>query len=71
MRPTAPKSAPRAGATCAATATGGPDGTLAAPDEGTETTLTVGSGPDLAIVPVADIEAGRPTAPAGPTASRR
>ncbi|MFD5491801.1 hypothetical protein ACFWH4_02405 [Streptomyces sp. NPDC127091] len=43
-----------------ATATGGPDGTLTAPYESFDTTLTVGAGPDLAIDPVADIEAGRP-----------
>ncbi|MFE2582060.1 hypothetical protein [Streptomyces sp. NPDC059378] len=43
-----------------ATATGGPDGTLTAPHASFDTTLTVGSGPDLAIDPVADIEDGRP-----------
>ncbi|MEU8651932.1 hypothetical protein [Streptomyces sp. NPDC048737] len=43
-----------------ATATGGPDGTLTAPHESFDSTLTVGSGPDLAIDPVADIEDGRP-----------
>ncbi|MFC9427611.1 hypothetical protein [Streptomyces sp. NPDC056987] len=43
-----------------ATATGGPDGTLTAPHESFDTTLTVGAGPDLAIEPVADIEDGRP-----------
>ncbi|MFE9768227.1 hypothetical protein ACFYPC_27540 [Streptomyces sp. NPDC005808] len=43
-----------------ATATGGPDGTLTAPHESFETTLTVGSGPDLAIAPVAGIEDGQP-----------
>ncbi|MFG3241357.1 hypothetical protein [Streptomyces sp. NPDC048157] len=43
-----------------ATATGGPDGTLTAPHESFDTTLTVGAGPDLAIDPVADIEDGRP-----------
>ncbi|MFE7463201.1 hypothetical protein ACFU6R_03725 [Streptomyces sp. NPDC057499] len=43
-----------------ATATGGPDGTLTAPHESFDTTLTVGAGPDLAIAPVADIEDGRP-----------
>ncbi|MEU1192771.1 hypothetical protein [Streptomyces sp. NPDC005859] len=43
-----------------ATATGGPDGTLTAPHESFETTLTVGSGPDLAIDPLADIEDARP-----------
>ncbi|GGR77106.1 hypothetical protein GCM10010269_15430 [Streptomyces humidus] len=43
-----------------ATATGGPDGTLAAPHESFETTLTVGSGPDLAIAPIDDIENGLP-----------
>ncbi|MFF3934146.1 COG1361 family protein [Streptomyces hirsutus] len=43
-----------------ATATGGPDGTLTAPHESFDTALTVGAGPDLAIDPVADIEAGRP-----------
>ncbi|MFE6822148.1 CARDB domain-containing protein [Streptomyces sp. NPDC057690] len=43
-----------------ATATGGPDGTLTAPHESSETTLTVGSGPDLTIDPIADIEDGQP-----------
>ncbi|MBK3591903.1 MULTISPECIES: hypothetical protein [Streptomyces] len=43
-----------------AAATGGPDGTLEAPHESFDTTLTVGAGPDLAIDPVAGIEAGRP-----------
>ncbi|MFJ5684777.1 hypothetical protein [Streptomyces sp. NPDC093099] len=43
-----------------ATATGGPDGTLTAPRESFDTTLTVGAGPDLAIDPIADIEVGRP-----------
>ncbi|MEZ3179686.1 hypothetical protein KYY02_13630 [Streptomyces pimonensis] len=43
-----------------ATATGGPDGTLTAPHESFDTTLTVGTGPDLAIDPVADIEDGLP-----------
>ncbi|MGC9382106.1 CARDB domain-containing protein [Streptomyces sp. MH13] len=43
-----------------ATATGGPDGTLTAPLESFDTTLTVGAGPDLAIDPVADIENGLP-----------
>ncbi len=43
-----------------ATATGGPDGTLTAPHDSFETTLTVGSGPDLAIDAVPDIEEGRP-----------
>ncbi|MEV7869671.1 hypothetical protein AB0P17_27075 [Streptomyces sp. NPDC088124] len=43
-----------------ATATGGPDGTLTAPHDSFDTTLTVGAGPDLAIEPVADIEDGRP-----------
>ncbi|GGZ28558.1 hypothetical protein GCM10010300_84450 [Streptomyces olivaceoviridis] len=43
-----------------ATATGGPDGTLTAPHESFETTLTVGAGPDLVIDPVADIEDGQP-----------
>ncbi|GAA2343658.1 hypothetical protein OKJ48_13720 [Streptomyces kunmingensis] len=43
-----------------ATATGGPDGTLTAPHESFETTLTVGAGPDLAIAPVADVEDARP-----------
>ncbi|MFJ8824022.1 hypothetical protein ACIREE_19840 [Streptomyces sp. NPDC102467] len=43
-----------------ATATGGPDGTLTAPHESFDTTLTVGAGPDLAIAPVADIEGARP-----------
>ncbi|MFD5193956.1 hypothetical protein ACFWMU_38745 [Streptomyces sp. NPDC058357] len=43
-----------------ATATGGPDGTLTAPHESFDTTLTVGAGPDLAIGSVADIEDGRP-----------
>ncbi|MFJ5265290.1 CARDB domain-containing protein [Streptomyces sp. NPDC088387] len=46
--------------TYGATATGGPDGTLTAPDEGFTTTLTVGAGPDLAIEPIARIEDGRP-----------
>ncbi|MER6784082.1 hypothetical protein ABT330_05390 [Streptomyces sp. NPDC000658] len=43
-----------------ATATGGPDGTLAAPHESFDTTVTVGSGPDLAIAPVGPVEDGRP-----------
>ncbi|MFH0179185.1 hypothetical protein [Streptomyces cacaoi] len=43
-----------------ATATGGPDGTLTAPHESYATTLTVGSGPDLAIAPLADIEDAQP-----------
>ncbi|MFB7333237.1 hypothetical protein ACFC00_16480 [Streptomyces adustus] len=43
-----------------ATATGGPDGTLTAPHASFDTTLTVGSGPDLAIAPVADIKDGQP-----------
>ncbi|MFD7711522.1 hypothetical protein [Streptomyces sp. NPDC059786] len=43
-----------------ATATGGPDGTLTAPHESFDTTLTVGTGPDLAIDPVTGIEDGRP-----------
>lgn len=43
-----------------ATATGGPDGTLTAPQESFETTLTVGSGPDLAIDPLADIKDAQP-----------
>ncbi|BFO17459.1 hypothetical protein SHKM778_38470 [Streptomyces sp. KM77-8] len=43
-----------------ATATGGPDGTLTAPQESFDTTLTVGAGPDLAIDPVSGIEKGRP-----------
>ena len=43
-----------------ATATGGPDGSLTAPDQSFTTTLTVGAGPDLAIDPVADIEDGQP-----------
>ncbi|MFE7927629.1 hypothetical protein ACFU6S_02650 [Streptomyces sp. NPDC057456] len=43
-----------------ATATGGPDGILTAPHDSYATTLTVGSGPDLAIAPLADIENARP-----------
>jgi hypothetical protein len=43
-----------------ATATGGPDGTLTAPHESFSTTLTVGSGPDLAIAPVPAVEEGLP-----------
>lgn len=43
-----------------ATATGGPQGTLTAPHDSFATTLTVGSGPDLAIAPLADIENARP-----------
>ncbi|MGW1428861.1 hypothetical protein ACWD6K_09595 [Streptomyces sp. NPDC002431] len=43
-----------------ATATGGPDGTLSAPHDSFDTTLTVGSGPDLAINPVPAVEKGRP-----------
>ncbi|MEU3618975.1 hypothetical protein ABZ725_42635 [Streptomyces sp. NPDC006872] len=43
-----------------ATATGGPDGTLTAPHESSDTTLTVGTGPDLAIDPVAAIDDGLP-----------
>ncbi|WP_449350475.1 hypothetical protein [Streptomyces shaanxiensis] len=43
-----------------ATATGGPEGTLTAPHNSFDTTLTVGAGPDLAIDPVAGIEEGQP-----------
>ncbi|MEU4871587.1 hypothetical protein [Streptomyces sp. NPDC021608] len=43
-----------------ATAAGGPGGTLTAPHESFETTLTVGSGPDLAITPVGAIDDGWP-----------
>lgn len=43
-----------------ATATGGPDGTLTAPHDSYTTTLTVGSGPDLAIAPLADIKNAQP-----------
>ncbi|MEU6536883.1 hypothetical protein [Streptomyces sp. NPDC047000] len=43
-----------------ATATGGPNGTLTAPHESFDTTLTVGSGPDLAIAPIAPVEDGQP-----------
>ena len=43
-----------------ATATGGPDGTLTAPHNSFDTTITVGSGPDLAIAPIAPIEDGQP-----------
>ncbi|MFF7363208.1 hypothetical protein [Streptomyces sp. NPDC008125] len=45
-----------------ATASGGPDGALAAPQESFSTALTVGSGPDLALDPVADIEGAQPGA---------
>ncbi|MGW0859570.1 hypothetical protein [Streptomyces sp. NPDC002690] len=48
--------------TYGATATGGPDGTLTAPQESFSTTVTVGSGPDLALDPVADIEGAQPGA---------
>ncbi|MFF4243603.1 hypothetical protein ACFYY2_03905 [Streptomyces sp. NPDC001822] len=43
-----------------ATATGGPGGTLTAPHRSFDTTLTVGTGPDLAIAPAAGIEDGLP-----------
>ncbi|MFF2852819.1 hypothetical protein ACFVT5_42005 [Streptomyces sp. NPDC058001] len=43
-----------------ATATGGPDGTLTAPHESFDTTLTLGVGPDLAIDPIADIKDSQP-----------
>ncbi|MFE7032410.1 hypothetical protein ACFU9Y_19030 [Streptomyces sp. NPDC057621] len=43
-----------------ATATGGPEETLTAPHKSFDTMLAVGSGPDLAIAPVADVEEGRP-----------
>lgn len=43
-----------------ATATVGPKGTLTAPHESFDTTLTVGAGPDLAIDPIADIEGAQP-----------
>ncbi|MFI5963271.1 hypothetical protein ACIA8J_13965, partial [Streptomyces asoensis] len=43
-----------------ATATGGPEGTLTAPHDSFSTTLTIGSGPDLAIDPLADIKDARP-----------
>ncbi len=43
-----------------ATATGGPDGTLTAPHDSFHTTLTVGTGPDLAIDSIADVEDGQP-----------
>ncbi|MEU3986418.1 hypothetical protein AB0F77_41250 [Streptomyces sp. NPDC026672] len=43
-----------------ATATGGPDGTLVAPHESFDTTLTVSAGPDLAIAPITGVEDGRP-----------
>ncbi|MCX5400601.1 hypothetical protein [Streptomyces sp. NBC_00102] len=46
--------------TYGATATGGPEGTLTAPTESFETTLTVATGPDLAIEPITGIEEGRP-----------
>ncbi|SCD69946.1 hypothetical protein GA0115251_119230 [Streptomyces sp. TverLS-915] len=43
-----------------ATATGGPDGTLTAPQDSFDNTLTVSAGPDLALSPVADIKDGVP-----------
>lgn len=43
-----------------ATATGGPEGTLTAPHESFSTTLTIGSGPDLAIDPLVAIKDARP-----------
>ncbi|MEW2495212.1 hypothetical protein AB0942_17015 [Streptomyces nodosus] len=43
-----------------ATATGGPDGTLTAPRDSFGTTVTVGSGPDLALTAGGDIEHARP-----------
>ncbi|WP_328584288.1 hypothetical protein [Streptomyces sp. NBC_00370] len=46
--------------TYAATATGGPDGTLTAPHDSFDTTLTVGAGPDLAIDPIGAVEDGQP-----------
>ncbi|MFD6533150.1 hypothetical protein [Streptomyces sp. NPDC060184] len=48
--------------TYGATATGGPDGALTAPQESFSTTVTVGSGPDLALDPVADVEGAQPGA---------
>jgi hypothetical protein len=46
--------------TYGATATGGPDGTLTAPQDSFDTTLTVASGPDLAIADIAPIEHAAP-----------
>ncbi|MET9290860.1 hypothetical protein [Streptomyces sp. NPDC003077] len=43
-----------------ATAVGGPDGTLTAPRDSFSTTLTVGSGPDLAIADIPRIEHATP-----------
>lgn len=43
-----------------ATAAVRPGGTLTAPHESFDTTLTVGAGPDLAIDPIADIDDGQP-----------
>ncbi|MFE7619608.1 hypothetical protein [Streptomyces sp. NPDC057496] len=41
--------------TYAATATGGPDGTLEAPRDSFDTTVTVGSGPDLSLGPISPV----------------
>ncbi|MGW3245427.1 hypothetical protein [Streptomyces sp. NPDC001070] len=46
--------------TYGATATGGPDGTLTAPQDSFDTTLTVASGPDLGIADIAPIEHAAP-----------
>ncbi|TWV56348.1 hypothetical protein FRZ03_04440 [Streptomyces misionensis] len=43
-----------------ATATGGPDGTLTAPHDSFDTTVTVASGPDLGLTTGGDIEGARP-----------
>lgn len=46
--------------TYGATATGGPDGTLTAPEDSFETDVTLASGPDLSLAPVADVEHAQP-----------
>nr|WP_203607307.1 hypothetical protein [Streptomyces sp. SID11385] len=54
------KAGARGKITYEATATGGPDGTLTAPEDSFDTTLTVSAGPDLSLAPVSDIEDGLP-----------
>lgn len=46
--------------TYGATATGGPDGTLTAPEDSFETDFTVASGPDLSLAAMDDIEHAQP-----------
>ncbi|MGW2177133.1 hypothetical protein ACWCXX_03365 [Streptomyces sp. NPDC001732] len=48
--------------TYAAVATGGPDGTLEAPHDSFDTTVTVGSGPDLSLGAIAPVKGAQPGA---------